>query len=379
MKKKPFALESKVIIIKIGSALLIKNEKFNLKWLESLVLDICDLRKKKIKIIIVASGAVSLGKKYLEIKKNKKLKINEKQACAACGQSILMKNFNKIFLAQKIKIGQILLTFSETENRRKSLNVRDTIQTLLDSNIIPIINENDSVAIDELKFGDNDRLAARVAQIIEADILILLSDVDGLYNFNPKKNKNAKLIRKINNINKKIYKMAGNETNPFGSGGMKTKIEASEIASSFGCKTLIFSGLYNRPIQNFLKNSKKVGTVIEGKKTDSSYYKKWLFSSINVLGKIIIDKGASIALKKGSSLLPSGVLQVKGQFIRGDIVEILTEDKKLVGKGIVLYDIEEAKLIIGKKTSEFIKILGYIGKEELIHRDNLILRRKINE
>ena len=138
-------------------------------------------------------------------------------------------------------------------------------------------------------------------------------------------------------------------------------------------------GVYNRPIQNFLKNSKNVGTVIEGKKTDSSYYKKWLFSSINVLGKIIIDKGASIALKKGSSLLPSGVLQVKGQFIRGDIVEILTEDKKLVGKGIVLYDIEEAKLIIGKKTSEFIKILGYIGKEELIHRDNLILRRKINE
>tara|TARA_B100000989_G_C19512100_1_gene459652 strand:+ start:807 stop:1940 length:1134 start_codon:yes stop_codon:yes gene_type:complete len=376
MKKKIFNLESEIVIIKIGSSLLIKNEKFNFKWFESLVLDICNLRKKQIKVIIVASGAVSLGKNYLEITNKKNLRINEKQACAACGQSILMKNFNKAFMAKNIKIGQILLTFSETENRKKSLNARDTIQTLLESNIIPIINENDSVAIDELKFGDNDRLAARVAQIIGADTLILLSDVDGLYDSNPKKNKNARLIKRIDKINNKILKMAGNQTNLFGSGGMKTKIEASEIASSFGCKTLIFSGVCNRPIQNFLKNFESIGTIISAESNNSSYYKKWLFTSINILGHVVIDKGASKALKQGSSLLPSGVVKVEGNFSRGDIVEVRTEDKELLGKGLIFYDIEEAKLIIGKKTSEFIKVLGYIGKEELIHRDNLILRRE---
>ena len=240
------------IVIKIGSSLLISKNKFNSDWLAHFIDDVIFLLKKKKKIIIVASGAVSLGKEYLNIKQEK-ISIETKQACAACGQVILMENFMKSFEAKKKKVAQILLTFSDTEDRRKSLNSRETIKTLIDSNVIPIINENDTVATDELKFGDNDRLAARVAQVSGSDLLILLSDVNGLYNKNPKLDKNANIINKVTEINSKIFKMATLETNDYGSGGMFTKIQAAEIASTFGCDTIIMKGNVKNPILNFEK------------------------------------------------------------------------------------------------------------------------------
>ena len=371
----PSLLDSKKLVIKIGSSLVVENNKFNSKRLESLIKDVSFLQKKKIKILIVASGAVSLGKRYLGIKNNKVLKINEKQACAACGQSLLMNSFLKIF--KDLKIAQILLTYSETEHRRKNLNARETINTLLDSNVIPIINENDTIATEELKFGDNDRLAARVAQIVDADNLILLSDVDGLYDENPSKFKKAKLIYIVKNIDNDIKKMAKSDTNLYGSGGMKTKIEAAQMAMNFGCNTLICSGEKSRPIIRIIKKKKNLGTWFIAKKSKKSSFKKWLAGSPKILGKIIIDGGACKALKNGSSLLPSGVKSMKGNFFRGDLVGVFNEKKQALGKGLISYDIIEAKLIIGKKTSEIESILGYVGREELIHRDNFILNESI--
>ena len=369
-------LNSKILIIKVGSSLLIKNNKFDNNWFNDFVLDIQLLRKNKIKILIVASGAVSLGREYLGINSKKPLKINEKQACASCGQSLLMNNFIEAFSKKKIKIAQILLTFNDTEERRKNLNARETIETLINSLVIPVINENDTIATEELRFGDNDRLAARVAQIINADNLILLSDVNGLYDSNPKNNSKAKLIKLIRKIDKKIIKMGTDETNLYGSGGMKTKIEAAQIAMNSGCNTFIFSGKGNRPIKKVIENPGKNGTWFIPLKKVKSSFKRWLASSIKIFGKIIIDKGAVDALNKGSSLLPSGVLDVLGNFKRGDIVEVYSKDDYFIGKGIIAYDFVEAKMILGKKTSQIESIIGYIGRDELIHRDNFIINAK---
>jgi len=259
-------LDSKLIVIKVGSSLLFNNYSFNHIWLDSFAKEIKYLRKKKVNVLLVASGAVTFGKKYLTIKDSKILKINEKQACASCGQSILMQNFKKSFKKQKIKVSQILLTFSEIEDRKKNLNVRETINTLLEYNVIPVINENDSVATDELKFGDNDRLAAIVAQISDANILILLSDVKGLYEKNPFKNKKVKFIPKVTEINNKIQKMASSDTNMYGSGGMSTKIEAAQIAMNFGCNTIICSGKIKNPIKRIIKKGGDNGTWFISKK-----------------------------------------------------------------------------------------------------------------
>ena len=373
MKKTPSILKSKVLIIKIGSSLLIKSNKFDKTWLQGLVKEISFLRSKEIKIIVVTSGAVPLGRNYLKVDTNKKLKINEKQACAACGQSILMNFFIRAFEVERMKIGQILLTFSETEERRKNLNARETINTLLESGVIPIINENDSVATEELKFGDNDRLAARVGQIADADTLVLLSDIDGLYDENPTFSKKAKLINVVKKIDKKILAMGSSKTNVYGSGGMKTKIEAAEIAMSYGCNTLICNDNREKPIRSILKNKKYYGSWFIAKENQESRYKRWIAGSINVSGKLIVDDGAFRALKGGSSLLPSGVIKITGKFIRGDVVQVLTVKNIIIGKGIVAYDYLESKLIKGKKTSEIFDILGYTGRDELIHRDNFIV------
>ena len=363
--------KSEKIVIKIGSSLLINQNRFNLSWLSNFIDDVIFLIKKKKKIIIVASGAVSLGKKYLNINK-KKMSIKMKQACAACGQVILMKNFMKSFEKKKKKVAQILLTFSDTEDRKKSLNSRETINKLLDLNIIPIINENDTVATDELKFGDNDRLAARVAQVVDADLLFLLSDVKGLYDKNPKLNQDANLINEISEINSKVFKMSTSETNDHGSGGMLTKIQAAEIAFTFGCDTIIIKGNIKNPILNFEKN--KQGTFFRSqKKINKGGFKNWLGGSINISGSIKIDDGAIKALQNGASLLPSGIKKIAGNFSKGDIVEIFSENGKKLGRGISYYDSSELNLIKGKKSIYIKDTLGYEGREEIIHRDYLFL------
>ncbi len=369
MKQKSIE-DSKRIVIKIGSSLLISDNKFNLKWLESFIDDVIFLRKKKIELIIVASGSVSLGKNYLNIQK-KKLRIHEKQACAACGQVILMNNFRKAFEKRKLTVAQILLTFSDTEDRRKSLNSRETIFELLKYNTIPVVNENDSVAIDELKFGDNDRLAARVSQIIDADNLILLSDVDGLFTSNPKKNKNAKLIKHVNKIDQKIYNMASLETNAYGTGGMFTKIEAAEIATDAGCNTVICRGNKKKPVREYLKKEK--GTRFISRTNKDKGFKRWLAGTIKIKGEIFLDKGAILAISNGASILPSGVQKISGKFHKGDIVGINNLEGKKIGKGVSYYDSVELKKILGKKSSEIKKFLGYDGRNEIIHRDYLVL------
>ena len=371
MIKYSLADKPEKIVIKIGSSLLINQNKFNSNWLSNFIDDLIFLTKKKKKIVIVASGAVSLGKKYLNIKK-KKISIEMKQACAACGQVILMRNFMNSFEKKKMKVAQILLTFSDTEDRRKSLNSRETIKSLVDLGIVPVINENDTVATDELKFGDNDRLAARVAQVINADLLVLLSDVDGLYDKNPKLNKDANLIREISEISSKTFKMATSETNDYGSGGMFTKIQAAEIAFTFGCDTLIMKGNQKNPIKNFEKN--KNGTLFKSPiKKKKVSFKNWLGGSINISGSVKIDEGAIKALKLGASLLPSGVKKISGNFAKGDIIEILNDKGKKLGRGISYYDSHELNLIKGKKSIYIKDTLGYEGREEIIHRDYLFL------
>ena len=371
MIKYSLADKPEKIVIKIGSSLLINQNKFNSNWFSNFIDDLIFLTKKKKKIVIVASGAVSLGKKYLNIKK-KKISIEMKQACAACGQVILMRNFMNSFEKKKMKVAQILLTFSDTEDRRKSLNSRETIKSLVDLGIIPVINENDTVATDELKFGDNDRLAARVAQVINADLLVLLSDVDGLYDKNPKLNRDANLIREISEISSKTFKMATSETNDYGSGGMFTKIQAAEIAFTFGCDTLIMKGNQKNPIKNFEKN--KNGTLFKSPiKKKKVSFKNWLGGSINISGSVKIDEGAIKALKLGASLLPSGVKKISGNFAKGDIIEILNDNGKKLGRGISYYDSHELNLIKGKKSIYIKDTLGYEGREEIIHRDYLFL------
>ena len=363
-------LNAKKIVIKIGSSLLFSNNKFNSKWLDKFIEDVIFLRKKNIDILIVASGSVSLGKIYLNIEK-KKLRIHEKQACAACGQAILMNNFKKTFEKKKLAVAQILLTYSDTEDRKKSLNSRETIFELLRCNVIPIVNENDSVAVDELKFGDNDRLAARVSQIIDANVLILLSDVDGLFTANPKKYKKAGLIREVEKINEKIFKMASSETNYHGTGGMFTKIEAAEIASESGCDTIICRGTKKKPISEYLK--KETGTIFKGKVNNDKGFKKWLAGTIKVKGDIFLDNGAVDAIFKGASILPSGIQKISGKFFKGDIINIKNKNGKKIGKGVSYYDSLELSKILGKKTSEIKKSLGYNGRNEIVHRDYLTL------
>ena len=369
MKKIQLINNAKRIVFKIGSSLLIKNEKFNLDWLKTFVEDI-DLLKGKKEIVIVASGAVPLGKSYLNYKAEE-TNITIKQAFAACGQVILMNNFKDVF---KKKIAQVLLTFSDTEDRRRSLNSRETLKNLLSSNVIPVINENDTVATDELRFGDNDRLAARVAQIIEADMLILLSDVKGLYDKNPNEFQDAKLIEIVEKIDSKIYKMSTSQTNRYGSGGMNTKIEAAKIAGSFGCSTMIIRGNVNYPLSNLEKEN--TGTLFISNLKKKKGLKNWLAGAIKISGRLYVDDGAVYALENGASLLPSGVIKTQGKFSKGDIVEIVSYNEKKIGKGIIYYDDNEVEIIKGKKSIFINEILGYEGREEIIHRDYLYLDSK---
>tara|TARA_B100000963_G_C22589013_1_gene654563 strand:- start:642 stop:1757 length:1116 start_codon:yes stop_codon:yes gene_type:complete len=368
--KKNFLKNFKRIVVKIGSSLLISNDKFNNEWFKSFVDDIIFLRNKKIEVLIVVSGAVSLGKNYLKINK-KKLKIFEKQACAACGQVILMNNFKKVFEKKKIKVAQILVTYFDIENRKNSLNSRETIIELLKCDTVPVINENDTVSIDELKFGDNDRLAARVSQIIGADNLILLSDVDGLFTNNPKNNKGVELVKEVKEVNEKIFKMATGETNFHGTGGMLTKLQAADIAAASGCNTIICRGTIRNPIKNYLNNG--FGTTFLSNNKYGTSFKKWVAGAINVMGTLILDDGATEALKRGASILPSGIENITGKFFKGDIICFKNLNGKNIGKGVTYYDSKEIRIIKGRKSSEIKKLLGYDGRDEIVHRDYLIL------
>ena len=362
--------KSKKIVIKIGSSIVVdKNGKPKKIWLEEFAKDISSLLKKRKQVVIVSSGAIAFGCKYLGIKK-KGLKIDKSQAIASIGQIELMDFYKKTFDKNKIKISQILLTLDDTEQRRRSINARRTIDNLLSMGIVPIVNENDTTATTEIKYGDNDRLAARVSQIISADCLILLSDVDGLYTDNPKKNKVTKLIKTVNEINENIKKYATRAENIYGSGGMKTKIEAAKICQLSGCYMAIANGNHNNPIKKIIKNQKCTWFLPRVSKLDAR--KQWIMGSISPKGEIIIDDGAVKAIDNGKSLLPAGVKKIAGTFEKGDHVIVKNQTDIECGRGITSFSSKEIEKIKGIHSSKIKNILGYATREEIIHKDDLV-------
>jgi len=362
--------KSKKIVIKIGSSILInKNGKPKKEWLKNFVEDIKYLIKHKKQITIVSSGAIALGCEYLKVNK-KGIKIEKSQAVASVGQIELMNFYKKIFNKNKIKISQILLTLDDTEQRRRAINAKHTIDNLLDMGIIPIVNENDTTATTEIKYGDNDRLAARVAQIISADCLILLSDVNGLYTNNPKTNKKTKLIKIVKEINKDVEKYAYTKKNFYGSGGMKTKIDAAKICQFSGCYMAVANGTINNPIKEIIKNNNCTWFFPKISKLDAR--KKWIIGSVAPKGKIVIDSGAAKAIRKGKSLLPAGIKTVDGIFDKGDHILVIDQNNIECARGLASFSSIEIEKIKGSHSSDIKNILGYVSKEEVIHKDDLV-------
>ena len=362
--------DSKIIVIKIGSSLLIdKNKKVRKKWLSEFAKDIMILIKEGKKIIIVSSGAIALGCKKLNLGK-KNLKIDKSQAIASIGQIELINLFSKTFIKQKINISQILLTLEDTEQRRRALNAKRTFDNLFQLGFVPIVNENDTIATTEIKYGDNDRLASRVAQISGADSLILLSDVDGLYTQNPKIYKKAKLIKEIKTIDKNIEKIATKSTSEYGTGGMKTKIDAAKICQLSGCKMAIANGLLNRPIKKIIDDNNCTWFLPKVSKLDAR--KKWIISSISPKGELVIDDGAKVALSNGKSLLAAGIKQVSGKFKKGDHIKILDKQNTECARGLSSFSSDEILKIMGHHSKEIEKLLGYISKSEVVHKDDMV-------
>lgn len=361
------------IIIKIGSAILVENGKIRKTWLRNLAKNIAALIKEGHEIAIVSSGSIALGREFLN-QQNQNLSIEEKQAAATIGQIKLMSFYSDIFAKLEISVAQILLSLDDCNKRSRYLNCQNTIETLFQNKVIPIINENDSVAIDEIKIGDNDRLAARVSQMISANLLILFSDIDGLYNKNPKNNKNAKLISEVFEINKEIEKMADGKTSNLGSGGMVTKIAAAKMLKNSGCDTLITSGIEDGALNDLLKGKKNY-TIFYGGKNNKKSRKKWLSGLLNAKGTVIINNQAKEAFaKQKMSLLPIGVIDLEGDFARNDVIFIKDENNNHIATGISNYNAKDVKKIFEKKSSEVKKTLGKnFYKKELVHIDNLSL------
>ncbi len=361
---------SKTIVIKIGSSLLINEKKvIRKKWLSEFAKDIKELINNKKNVIIVSSGAIALGCKKLNLSK-KNLKLDKSQAVASIGQIELMNLFKKTFNLKKINLSQILLTLEDTEQRRRAINAKRTFENLFKLNFVPVVNENDSIATSEIKYGDNDRLASRVAQISNADCLILLSDVQGLYTKNPKIFKDAKLIKTIKNIDSNIEEIATKSIGEHGTGGMKTKIDAAKICQLSGCFMSISNGLAIRPIKKIIKENICTWFVPKVSKLDAR--KKWIVSSISPKGKLVIDDGAISALKKGKSLLAAGIKEVLGKFNKGDHVKILDKNMVEHARGLSSFTSDEISKIKGQHSNKISELLGYITKSEVIHKDDMV-------
>ncbi|AQW81582.1 glutamate 5-kinase [Campylobacter pinnipediorum] len=369
--RKEFLKDAKKIVIKIGTSTLTnENGSLNESLIKNIVADICKLCDDNKQIIIVTSGAVGAGMGILNISQKPK-NINQKQALAAVGQVALMHLYERIFWAYSKNIAQILLTRGDFEDRKRYLNARNVCAALLEKNIIPIINENDTVVADELKVGDNDTLSALVTGLIDADLLIILSDIDGLYDKNPNLYKDAKIINLVKNIDENIEKMAGDEGSKFGTGGMKTKIKSAKMTSQIGTNLIIANGKKDNVLLNVLKDSNE-GTLFLANDKKVSLKKHWLAYGAKNKGEIVIDNGAKLALKSGKSLLAVGVLDVVGDFCRGEIVEILN-NKEIIARGISNYSSKQILLIKGKKSDEIEQILAYKYEDDIMHADNIVL------
>lgn len=361
----------KNIIIKIGSTLIVdESGSIREEWLNSLVQDIANLKKNSKNVIIVTSGAIALGKNILNLKKNEKLKLDMAQGAAAVGQIELISSIKKAFSEKNIKVAQLLLTIEDTERRRRYLNARNTISMLIDNGVIPIINENDTVATSEIRYGDNDRLAARVTTMTSSDCLIILSDVDGIYTL-PPDHSNAVHIPEIKNITKEIQNMAKNTQNDYGSGGMVTKIEAARISMEGGANMIIADGKVHNPIKS-ITDGARISHFI-AKTTPHLARKKWISGMLTPNGRIFIDQGAKTALINGNSLLPAGIISAEGNFERGDAVVICDDNNNEIARGLSAYSIRDTLNIKGKSTLEIENILGYRGRTALVHRDDLVI------
>lgn len=364
---------AKRVVVKIGSALIAESGRARQSWLDSLASDLATRRASGQDVVLVSSGAIALGRDLLGSERPRKLE--EKQAAAALGQPLLMSAIAQAFGAHDISVAQALLTLDDTENRRRWLNARATLETLLNAGAIPIINENDSVATDEIRYGDNDRLAARVAQMISADALILLSDVDGLYTADPRQDTNAKHIAQIDDLSAEHDSMAGdiNQDADLGSGGMVTKLAAARIAQSAGCTTIIARGTSDHPIEALFAGAQS--TWITSKLSPDKAREIWLRGHLTPEGAVYIDAGAQDALSKGASLLPVGITRVEGKFARGSAVAIKSGEGETIAKGITAYSSEDANRIAGLKSDQIEHELGYRGRPALVHRNDLVLER----
>jgi len=366
--------EAKRVVVKVGSALLVDAEKgrLNRAWLEGFAQDVAAMRKRGQDIILVSSGAIALGRRHLGLNAGK-LRLEESQAAAAVGQIRLAHAYKELLDAHEITVAQLLLTLGDTEQRRRYLNARGTLNTLLSLGAVPVINENDTVATAEIRYGDNDRLAARVAQMSGADCLVLLSDIDGLYTTDPALDPDAEFIGRVLEITPAIEAMAGGASNDMGSGGMHTKIAAAKIAVAAGCHLCIAKGAVQHPLQRIEEGARCTWFVPSS--TPLATRKQWIAGTLRPAGAIVVDEGAVRALMGGKSLLPAGVTRAVGRFDRGDTVSILGPDGSEVARGICAYSDGDAARIIGRKSAEIEHVLGFRGRDEIVHRDDLVLLR----
>jgi len=361
------------IVVKIGSALLVDGDTGTLKaaWLASLSEDLARARSRGQEVVIVSSGAIALGRHKLGLAPGA-IRLEESQAAAAVGQIALAHAWSEALRKHDIVAAQILVTLNDTEERRRYLNARSTLSMLLAQGAVPVINENDTVATSEIRYGDNDRLAARVASMMSADCLVLLSDIDGLYSA-PPGTPGAKIISEVKEITPEIEAMAGRPVSGLGSGGMVTKIEAGKIALAAGCSMVIASGRGLHPFQRIAQGEACTWFLSGANPLQSR--KRWIAGSLVPMGRLHIDDGAALALGKGKSLLPAGVRRIEGSFARGDAVSIVSQAGIEIARGLVAYDREDAALILGRKTSEIEEALGFRGRDEMVHRDDLVMTK----
>ena len=363
------------IVVKIGSALLVDNAAGVLRsaWLDALCDDIAELRRQGKDVILVSSGAIALGRNVLQLPKGP-LKLEDSQASAAVGQIHLAHAYESAFRARGLAAAQVLVTLGDTEERRRYLNARSTVATLLKLGAVPVVNENDTVATNEIRYGDNDRLAARVASMMSADCLVLLSDVDGFYNAPPDSTPNAKRLDEVVEITPEIEAMAGDVGSELSRGGMVTKIEAAKIAVGAGTNMVIASGKVLNPLSTLASTGTCTWFLAHSDPVTAR--KRWIGGTLEPRGAVSVDHGAVKALGSGKSLLPAGVTEVVGQFERGDAVAIRGPEGIEIGRGLIAYGRADATAIIGRKSSEIAEILGYLGRPELIHRDDMSLNKK---
>jgi len=361
--------EARRLVVKIGSALLVEAGRLRSDWLAGLALDVADARARGTQVILVSSGSIALGRAILGLPAGP-LALEQSQAAAAVGQIRLARAYEEALAPHGIITGQVLVTLEDSANRRRYLNSRATMEHLLGLNVVPIVNENDTVATDEIRFGDNDRLAAQIAVTVGADQLVLLSDVDGFYNANPKEDPAARRLDLIEKITPEIEAMAGDPLSGMSKGGMKTKLMAAKTATGAGCAMAITLGITARPLRALANGAPATWFLAE---TDPQVARKRWIAGMKPKGEITVDEGAVGALRRGKSLLPAGVTGVSGAFGRGDPVSILGPSRERLGVGLTRYTLEETALIRGRHSGDIEAVLGYPGRAALIHRDDMVL------